>query len=55
VSPALRTDVHPDDVAFILEGALAESLVVVVVVVESLADEVLQSMLVETLLTLLSP
>ena len=38
---ALRTDVHMDNVVFVLESTLAESVVVVVVVVESLADEVL--------------
>jgi len=47
---ALRTDVHMDNVVFVLEGTLAESVVVVVVVVESLADEVLESMLVELIL-----
>jgi hypothetical protein len=40
----LRTDVGSDDVPFVLEGAPTESLVVVVVVVECLADEVLESM-----------
>jgi hypothetical protein len=54
VGLALRTDVRTDDVAFILEGALAKSLVVVVVVVESLAEQVLQPMLVEIILRLLS-
>ena len=39
----LRTDVASDDMPFVLEGALAESLVVVVVEVECLADEVLES------------
>jgi len=38
---ALRTDVHMDNVVFVLESTLAESVVVVVVVVESLADEIL--------------
>jgi hypothetical protein len=54
VGLALRTDVHTDDVAFILEGALAKSLVVVVIVVESLAEQVLQPMLVAIILRLLS-
>jgi hypothetical protein len=54
VGLALRTDVHTDDVAFILEGALAKSLVVVVVVVESLAEQILQPMLVAIILRLLS-
>ena len=46
----IRTDVGSDDVPFVLEGALAESLVVVVVEVECLTDEVLESMSVEIIL-----
>ena len=47
---ALPTDVHTDDMVFVLERTLAETVVVVVVVVESLADEVLQSMFSRTYL-----
>jgi hypothetical protein len=47
---ALPTDVYADDVVFVLERTLAETVVVVVVVVESLADEVLRSMFSRTYL-----